>query len=143
MKTKFLILLMLLGNSMFSQEFANTKQTQEIWDASKKFLFEKKEMDIELPMITFSIRELINNNELKYSTKGIYRLFTNKSPSSTYIVLKDKDKFQIIDLRSFSKNIVVISDFLSSRFDNTIVAQYLEEILKIYKYNRYDEKIKM
>ncbi|MDX6189499.1 hypothetical protein SGQ83_09080 [Flavobacterium sp. Fl-318] len=143
MKTKFLILLMLLGNSMFSQEFANTKQTQEILDASKKFLLEKKEMDIELPMITFSIRELINNNELKYNTKGIYRLFTNKSPSSTYIVLKDKDKFQIIDLRSFSKNIVVISDFLSSRFDDTIVAQYLEEILKIYKYNRYDEKIKM
>jgi hypothetical protein len=143
MKTKFLILLMLLGNSMFSQEFANTKQTQEILDASKKFLLEKKEMDIELPMITFSIRQLINNNELKYNTKGIYRLFTNKSPSSTYIVLKDKDKFQIIDLRSFSKNIVVISDFLSSRFDDTIVAQYLEEILKIYKYNRYDEKIKM
>lgn len=143
MKTKILIILILLGNSMFSQEFADTKQTQEILDASKNFLLEKKEMDIKFPIITFSIRELINNNELKYNTKGIYRLFTNKSPSYTYIILKDADKFQIIDLLFFSKNIVIISDFLSSRFDNKIVAQYIEEILKIYRYNRYDDKIKM
>ncbi|MFH7017269.1 hypothetical protein [Flavobacterium sp. FlaQc-47] len=101
------------------------------------------EVDIKNNNEKFFIHEIVEDKILGYTHKGIYRLYTNKSPSFMYIILKKGKNFRIIDLKNFSKSLKEISEFLSSGFSDKVVAKYLEEILKVYNYNDYDEKISM
>jgi hypothetical protein len=127
----------------FSQVVDNASTINKINEESKKYLIKKGELNVDNLNEQYFIFEIVEKKAIGYNRKGIYRLYTNKTPSFTYIILKDGDSFQILDLRDFSKEFKKISKFLSSGFENNIIVNYMEEILKVYNYNRYDEKIKL
>lgn len=143
MKIINIILFVFFSQICLSQIVDKTSTINKITEESKKYLVQKREIDVNNPKEQFFIHEIIENKTIGYTYKGIYRLYTNKSPSFTYIILKDGDAFTIVDLEKFSIAIKKISKFLSSGFENKVIANYMEEVLKIYKYNRYDEKIRL
>lgn len=134
---------MFFSQLCFSQMVDKPEVVERINKDSKEYLLSKGEIDIKNENEKFFIQEIVEDKILGYTHKGIYRLYTNKSPSFTYIILKKGKNFKIIDLKNFSKSLKEISEFLSSGFSDKVVAKYLEEILKVYNYNHYDEKIRM
>lgn len=143
MKGITIVFIMFFSQLCFSQMVDKPEVVERINKDSKEYLLSKGEIDIKNNNEKFFIQEIVEDKILGYTHKGIYRLYTNKSPSFTYIILKKGKNFKIIDLKNFSKSLKEISEFLSSGFSDKVVAKYLEEILKVYNYNHYDEKIRM
>ncbi|KOS07578.1 hypothetical protein AM493_17165 [Flavobacterium akiainvivens] len=134
-----LIIIICFVNNAFSQIIDSPETILKIKGGAEKYLTDKNELN---NGEKFFIKEIIDKAEIGYKSKGIYRLYLNRSPSFTYIILKEGEKFQVLDLWALTDSLKTISEFLSSGFDNEAVVRYMEEILKIYRYNRYDEKIR-
>lgn len=119
--------------------------TKKIKTEAGNFLLQKKEIEnIDNFESKMSIVEILDKKVLGFNDVGIYRLFPHKSPSFTYIILKDRNKFNIIDLKNFSTALKEITKFLtSSKLENDKIVSYLEKILEIYRNNDYDNKIRM
>ena len=93
---------------------------------------------------TLSIIEILETKVIGYNKIGIYRLFSHKSPSNTYILLKKNSAIQFIDLKDFEKSFKSILKFLNStKFDDEKKIFYLEKIIEVYHNNNYSEKIKL
>lgn len=129
-----------------------SSQTNEASDITKKikveagnFLLQKKEIEtIDNLESKMSIVEILDKKVLGFNDVGIYRLFPHKSPSFTYIILKNKNKFSIIDLKDFSTALKEVTKFLSSsKLENDKIVSYLEKVLETYRNNDYNNKIKM
>lgn len=129
----------------FSQTIDNKNLIEKIKTKSATFLLEKGEIEnIENINFKISIIEILNNKVIGYNEIGIYRLYSHKSPSCTYILLKKKSKIKIIDLRYFSNSFPEIIEFLKdSSFDEDKKILYLEKIIEVYNNNNYQEKIKL
>lgn len=129
-----------------------SSQTNETSDIIKKirieagnFLMQKNEIEsVDNLESKMSIIEILDNKVLGFNDVGIYRLFPHKSPSFTYIILKKKNEFSIIDLKDFSTALKKITKFLnSSKFEDNKIVSYLEKVLETYRNNDYDNKIRM
>lgn len=129
-----------------------SSQTNEASDVTKKikteagnFLLQKKEIEnIDNLESKMSIVEILDKKVLGFNDVGIYRLFPHKSPSFTYIILINRNKFNIIDLKDFSTALKEITKFLTSaKLENDKIVSYLEKILEVYRNNDYDNKIRM
>lgn len=129
-----------------------SSQTNESSDIIKKirieagnFLMQKKEIEsVDNLESKMSIIEILDNKVLGFNDVGIYRLFPHKSPSFTYIILKRKNEFSIIDLKDFSAALKKITKFLnSSKFEDNKIVSYLEKVLETYRNNDYDNRIRM
>lgn len=129
-----------------------SSQTNELSDVIKNikaeagnFLMQKKEIEsIDNLESKMSIIEILDNKVLGFNDVGVYRLFPHKSPSFTYIILKNKNEFSIIDLKDFSSALKKITKFLnSSKLEDDKIVSYLEKVLETYRNNDYDNKIRM
>ena len=129
-----------------------SSQKNEASDIIKKikieagnFLMQKKEIEsIDNLESKMSIIEILDNKVLGFNDVGVYRLFPHKSPSSTYIILKNKNEFSIIDVKDFSTALKKITKFLdSSKLEDDKIVSYLEKVLETYRNNGYDNKIRM
>jgi len=129
-----------------------SSQTNESSDIIKKirieagsFLMQKNEIEsVDNLESKMSIIELLDNKVLGFNDVGVYRLFPHKSPSFTYIILKNKNEFSIIDLKDFSTALKKITKFLnSSKLEDNKIVSYLEKVLETYRNNDYENKIRM
>lgn len=129
-----------------------SSQTNETSDIIKKirieagnFLMQKNEIEsVDNLASKMSIIEILDNKVLGFNDVGVYRLFPHKSPSFTYIILKKKNEFSIIDLKDFSTALKKITKFLnSSKLEDNKIASYLEKVLETYRNNDYENKIRM
>lgn len=138
----FCILFSIICSSQMNEASGVTKK---IKTEAGNFLLQKKEIEnIDNFESKMSIVEILDKKVLGFNDVGIYRLFPHKSPSFTYIILKDRNKFNIIDLKNFSTALKEITKFLtSSKLENDKIVSYLEKILEIYRNNDYDNKIRM
>lgn len=108
------------------------------------YLLEKKEIkDLEKVEKRVFIVEIIDNKILGFNDKGIYRIGTYSSPSATYILLKNNESFEIIDLIDFKATLKRITTFLTTNdFSDIKITAYLDKIIDIYRSNAYDAKVK-
>lgn len=143
---KNLILIFFLFSTILcsSQKKDEVKITKKIKSEACNFLIKKGEIVSRDSLDTkISIIEILDKKILGYNSKGIYRLFPHKSPSFTYIILKDGEKFKIIDLKNFSMALNEISIFFNaSKFDDNKIVEYMEKILETYRNNDYGAKIR-
>lgn len=145
MKNIILILFILSSIICTSQKIEEVEITKKIKLEAGAFLMKKGEIsNLDSLDTKISIIEIIDKKILGFNTKGIYRLFPHKSPSFTYIILKDNKKFQIVDLKDFSKALKEITKFLDhSNMNSNSMVSYMEKILETYRNNDYDSKIRM
>lgn len=139
----YVILLASFANC-FSQQVDKKKIVEKIKNKSALFLIAKGEIEsVEGLNSKISIIEILDNKILGFNTIGIYRLYAHKSPSFTYILLKDKSHVKIIDLKKFSESFPKIIKFIKNTdFADEKKVLYLEKIIEVYNNNNYAEKIK-
>lgn len=145
MKKSLTIILFLSLTYSFSQSVDDANLIEKIKLKSVHFLLEKGEIDnIDNYKSKVSIIEILETKVIGYNKIGIYRLFSHKSPSNTYILLKKNSAIQFIDLKDFEKSFKSILKFLNStKFDDEKKIFYLEKIIEVYHNNNYSEKIKL
>ncbi|MFY0604942.1 MAG: hypothetical protein JXQ93_13465 [Flavobacteriaceae bacterium] len=134
----FLLIAIFISISCYSQNVKNIK------NEVAKFLYENNEIDsLQYVDEKIYVTELLENTILGYNKKGIYRVGTFSSPSETYILLKNDEKVEIIELKNFSQALKKISFFLTkNKFDNIQIVSYMEKITQIYRRNKYHQKVK-
>ncbi len=143
-KKIFALFMLFLGINCFSQIVDDESTIKFIKQESRKFLLNEGDIEDSNLQEKIYIKEIIENKVIGYNLKGIYRLYTSKRPSETYLILKYEKKIKIIDLRNLSISLNEISNFfITVKFDNKKSLEYMEKILEIYKNNRYGEKIQM
>jgi len=144
MKKIILITILISFTNLFSQIKEKNKTDQNIINKSAKFLLEKGDLEsTENIDSKISIIEIVENKVLGYNEVGIYRLYSHKNPSFTYILLKRNSKINIVDLKDFSKSFKKTINFLaSSDFEDDKKIVYLEKIIETYKNNNYKDKIR-
>ena len=140
-----ILLFFILFSTLCSSQTETSDIIKKIRIEAGNFLMQKKEIEsadnLESKM---SIIEILDNKVLGFNDVGIYRLFPHKSPSFTYIILKRKNEFSIIDLKDFSAALKKITKFLnSSKFEDNKIVSYLEKVLETYRNNDYDNRIRM
>lgn len=145
MKKSLIIILFLSLTNSFSQSVDDINLIDKIKIKSAHFLLEKGEIDdIDNYTSKISIIEILETKVIGYNKNGIYRLFSHKSPSNTYILLKKNSDIQFCDLKDFKKSFKSILKFLNSTtFDDEKKIIYLEKIIEVYHNNNYSEKIKL
>ena len=99
MKKIILITILISFTNVFSQMKEKSKTDQNIINKCTKFLLEKGDLEsTENIDSKISIIEIVENKVLGYNEVGIYRLYSHKSPSFTYILLKRNSKINIVTL---------------------------------------------
>ncbi len=140
-----ILIFFILFSTLCSSQTETSDIIKKIRIEAGNFLMQKKEIEsadnLESKM---SIIEILDNKVLGFNDVGIYRLFPHKSPSFTYIILKRKNEFSIIDLKDFSAALKKITKFLnSSKFEDNKIVSYLEKVSETYRNNDYDNRIRM
>jgi len=145
MKNLIITFFILFSIICSSQQNEASDITKKIKTEAGNFLLQKKEIEnVDNLESKMSIVEILDKKVLGFNDVGIYRLFPHKSPSFTYIILKHRNKFNIIDLEDFSTALKEITKFLTStKLENDKIVSYLEKILETYRNNDYGNKIKM
>jgi len=144
MKNIVLIFAMLSCIICSSQNSEDTNSIEIIKNEAGKFLVKNGEIEnlSELDK-KMSIIEIINNKVLGHNEVGVYRLYPHKSPSFTYIILKNRSDYMILDLKDFAKTLEIISKFFkNSGLENKVIVNYLDKILEVYYNNDYDAKLR-
>lgn len=144
MKNIILTFLIFSSSICLSQSNNEKETAKKIMHDAGVFLLEKGEIDstdnLEKKM---SIIEILENKVLGYNDTGVYRLYPHKSPSFTYIILKNGANFKILDLKDFSKALEEMSKFFSSsKLEANTIVNYMEKVLEVYRNNNYDAKIR-
>lgn len=106
-----------------------------------KFLIEKKDLISDYK--SFNTNVLIVNDILTLEKPekedyGIFKFGTLSSHSYFHILLKDKNKYKILDMRQPLENVVlqVVSYFKEEEFyDRDLVLAYLDKVIELYKRN--------
>lgn len=145
MKNLIMTFFILFSITCLSQKNEASDITKKIKAEAGNFLLQKKEIEsVDNLESKISIVEILDKKILGFNDVGIYRLFPHKSPSFTYIILKNRNKYSIIDLKDFSSALKSITKFLNStNLENDKIVSYLEKILETYRNNDYDNKVRM
>lgn len=140
-----ILIFFILFSTLCSSQTETSDIIKKIRIEAGNFLMQKKEIEsVDNLASKISIIEILDNKVLGFNDVGVYRLFAHKSPSFTYIILKNKSEFSIIDLKDFSTALKKITKFLnSSKLEDDKIVSYLEKILETYRNNNYDTKIRM
>ena len=98
-------------------------------------------MDLEKLRTVF---EIVKSEPLGNSKVGIYKFQSRNSPSSIYLLLKHGKRCKILDPYEISRALEKAVLFLRKyKISESQIALYAQEILIIYKGNRYDSKSRM
>ena len=140
-----ILLFFILFSTLCSSQTETSDIIKKIRIEAGNFLMQKKEIEsVDNLESKMSIIEILDNKVLGFNDVGIYRLFPHKSPSFTYIILKRKNEFSIIDLKDFSAALKKITKFLdSSKLEDDKIVSYLEKVSETYRNNDYDNRIRM
>jgi len=145
MKNIILILFLLSSIACSSQKTEEIEIAKKIKLEAGTFLMKKGEIsNLDSLNTKISIIEILDKKILGYNSNGVYRLFSHRSPSFTYIILKNDKNFQIVELKNFSDALKEITKYLSNfNIDSNRIVSYMEKILEIYRNNDYDKKIRL
>lgn len=145
MKNIILILFILSSIVCSSQKTEEVEIAKKIKLEAGAFLMKKGDIsNLDSLSTKISIIEILDKKILGFNSKGVYRLFSHRSPSFTYIILKNDENFQIVELKNFSEALKEITKYLNGfNVDSNRIVSYMEKILETYRNNDYDKKIRM
>jgi hypothetical protein len=104
----------------------------------------EKGKSIEYNINQITIVEIVSKNLLGYQKSGIFLFRVVKSPTTTYLLLKNDSKYSILDLQNTARTLQKVIKFLLKQgSSNDELIKYIEQINIIYNYNCYSCKYRM
>jgi hypothetical protein len=86
------------------------------------------------------IIELLSNEPIEFSDFGIYGVRVAMAPNQTYLLLRDKESFELLELREIVSSLRVAISFMEeNKLSNENIVLYLKEILSLYQKNGYSK----
>jgi hypothetical protein len=88
--------------------------------------------------------DLVKKDPTRIDTVGIFSFGGINSPSPNYILVKYEKKYKVLDIREISKVLPTILEFLELyHVGNDDIVACLEELTKIYRFNKGSSRVKL
>ena len=104
----------------------------------------EKGKSIEYNISQITIVEIVSKNLLGYQKSGIFLFRAVKSPTTTFLLLKNDSKYRILDLQNTARTLQKVIKFLLKQgSSNDELIKYIEQVNIIYNYNCYSCNYRM
>lgn len=105
--------------------------------------FSKNDIDQNL-IKRFHVFEVLKKEPIGFRKRGVYGVRVMKAPSKTYLLLKNNDFCEMLDLRDSGNTLKTTITFLKDGFvESDSITMYVKEIISLYEQNGYNSKGKM